>query len=174
MTPDGTPIDALYASAYAELRRMAHARLRGGGRDVLLNTTALVHESYLKLSRAVQLRFPDRTSFLVYAGRAMRSIIIDLLRQKQADRHGGSALHVTLTGDVVNQAGIPAEESHILRVHEALQEMARVDQRMTQVVEMRYFAGMTEAEIGAALGVSERTVRTDWEHARLFLSEALR
>ena len=135
---------------------------------------SLVHESYLKLSQARNLAFPDRTRFLVYAGRAMRSIIIDLVRQKQADRHGGGALHVTLTGDVVDQAGVPAEEGHILRVHEALQAMAKVDARMTQVVEMRYFAGMTELEIGAALGVSERTVRSDWEQARLFLMEALR
>jgi RNA polymerase sigma factor (TIGR02999 family) len=174
MNTEATPIDGLYEAAYAELRRLAHARLRGSGRDVLLDTTALVHESYLKLSRAEHLAFPDRTSFLVYAGRAMRSIIIDLVRQKQADRHGGGALHVTLTGDVIDQAGIPAEEAHILRVHEALQEMAKVDARMTQVVEMRYFAGMTEVEIGAALGVSERTVRKDWEQARLFLTEALR
>lgn len=174
MTAEATPIDALYESAYAELRRVAHARLRGGGRDVLLDTTALVHESYLKLSGAEQLRFPDRESFLVYAGKAMRSIIIDLVRLKQADRHGGGALHVTLTGDMIELAGIPAEETHILRVHEALQEMARVDTRMAQVVEMRYFAGMTESEIGAALGVSERTVRNDWAQARLFLLEALR
>ncbi len=167
------PIDELYESAYAELRRLAHARLRGGGRDALLDTTALVHESYLKLSRAERLRFPDRTSFLVYAGRAMRSIIIDLVRQKQAERHGGGALHVTLTGEAADQAGVPAEAAHILRVHDALHDMAKVDLRMTQVVEMRYFAGMTEAEIGAALGVSERTVRSDWEQARLFLLEAL-
>lgn len=174
MNAEATPIDALYEAAYTELRRLAHARLRGSGRDALLDTTALVHESYLKLSRAEHLRFPDRTSFLVYAGRAMRSIIIDLIRQRQADRHGGGALHVTLTGDVIDQAGIPAEEAHILRVHEALQEMACVDTRMTRVVEMRYFAGMTEVEIAAALGVSERTVRSDWEQARLFLMEALR
>lgn len=174
MTTEATPIDVLYEATYAELRRVAHARLRGGGRDVLLDTTALVHESYLKLSRAEQLRFPDRESFLVYAGKAMRSIIIDLVRLKQADRRGGGALHVTLTGDMVELAGVPAEETHILRVHEALQEMARVDTRMAQVVEMRYFAGMTESEIGAALGVSERTVRSDWAQARLFLLEALR
>ena len=173
MSLDATPLDELYETAYAELRRLAHARLRGSGRDVLLDTTALVHESYLKLSRTAKAAFPDRARFLVYAGRAMRSIIVDLVRQKQADRHGGGALHVTLTGDVVDQAALPAADAHILRVHEALQAMAQVDPRMTQVVEMRYFAGMTEAEIGAALGVSERTVRSDWEHARLFLLEAL-
>ncbi len=174
MTPSPAPIDEHYEAAYAELRRLAHSRLRGNARDAMLNTTALVHESYLKLSRAAHLAFPDRTRFLVYAGRAMRSIVVDLVRQKQADRHGGGAQHVTLTGDVIEQAGLPAEEEHILRVHEALQAMAKVDERMTRVVEMRYFAGMTEVEIGEALGVSERTVRSDWEQARLFLVEALK
>ncbi len=174
MSQSPAPLDDHYEAAYADLRRLAHSRLRSNARDVLLDTTALVHESYLKLSRAANLAFPDRTSFLVYAGRAMRSIVVDLVRQKQADRHGGGALHVTLTGDVIEQAGLPTEEAHILRVHEALQAMAKVDERMTSVVEMRYFAGMTEVEIGEALGVSERTVRSDWEQARLFLMEALK
>ena len=174
MTAEATPIDALYEAAYEELRRMAHSRLRTSARDVLLDTTSLVHDSYLKLSQGGNLAFPDRTRFLVYAGKAMRSIIIDLVRHRQADRHGGGAQHVTLTGDAVEQAGIPAVEAHILKVNEALHDMAKVDARMTQVVEMRYFAGMTEAEIGAALGVSERTVRSDWAQARLFLMEALR
>ncbi|WP_341892314.1 ECF-type sigma factor [Variovorax sp. YR752] len=174
MNEQANPIDELYETAYAELRRLAHARLRAGGRDVLIDTTALVHESYLKLSRAEHLRFPDRISFFVYAGRAMRSIVVDMLRHRLSDRGGGGAAHVTLTGDVLDQAGIPAEASHILRVHDALADMGKVDQRMTRVVEMRYFAGMTELEIADALGVSERTVRNDWEQARLFLLEALR
>jgi RNA polymerase sigma factor (sigma-70 family) len=79
---------------------------------------------------------------------------------------------LTLTGDVAD--ALPAEEEHILRVHEALYEMARVDERMARVVEMRYFAGMTDLEIGEALGVTDRTVRRDWEQARLFLAGALK
>jgi RNA polymerase sigma factor (TIGR02999 family) len=170
---DGS-VDELFAATYRELRLLARARLRGGGRDVLLDTTALVHESYVKLSHGVGLNFPDRPRFLAYAGQVMRSIIVDLVRQRQTERHGGDFAHLALTGDVLDQAGMPANEEHILRVHEALQAMAKVDARMTQVVEMRYFAGLTDVEIAQALGVADRTVRRDWEQARLFLAEALR
>ena len=172
--PPGAPLDVeqAFAGAYQELRRVARARLRGGGRNTVLDTTALVHETYLKLSRSAGVSFPDRPRFLVYAGRAMRSIIVDLVRQRQTDRAGGDVALLTLTGDRVD--AVPAQEEHILRVHEALQEMAQVDERMARVVEMRYFAGMTDAEIGAALGLTDRTVRRDWEQARLFLTEALK
>jgi RNA polymerase sigma factor (TIGR02999 family) len=118
--------------------------------------------------------FPDRARFLVYAGKAMRSIIVDMVRQHRSERHGGDAAHLTLTGDVADQAGLPAHEDHILRVHETLDEMAKVDPRMAQVVEMRYFGGLTDLEIAQALGVTDRTVRRDWEQARLFLAEALK
>jgi RNA polymerase sigma factor (TIGR02999 family) len=167
-------LDALFEGAYAELRQLAHSRLRGGGRDVMLDTTALVHESYLRLTRAAPASFPDRPRFLVYASKVMRSIIVDMVRQRKAARMGGDAPHLTLTGDAIEYAGLPAHEEHILRVHEALQEMAAVDERMTRVVEMRYFGGLTDLEIAVALGVTDRTVRRDWEQARLFLAEALR
>jgi RNA polymerase sigma factor (TIGR02999 family) len=170
---DDGSIDALFSSTYRELRQLARARLRRGGRNTVLDTTALVHETFLKLSANREVAFPDRPRFLVYAGRVMRSIIIDLIRRRQTERHGGGFVHLTLTGDVIDQAGLPAEEAHILRVHEALDDMAKLDPRMAQVVEMRYFAGMTDAEIATALNVTDRTVRRDWEQARLFLAEAL-
>lgn len=169
--PDGAPIDEEFAGAYPELRRLAHARLRDGGRNTVLDTTALVHETYLRLSRSVAAPFPDRARFLAYAGRAMRSIIVDLVRARQAERRGGGIADLTLTGDVAD--ALPAGEEHILRVHEALQEMAGVDPRMAQVVELRYFGGLNDLEIAEALGVTDRTVRRDWEQARLFLAEAL-
>jgi RNA polymerase sigma factor (TIGR02999 family) len=172
--PAGGHVDDFFASTYRELRRLARSRLRGGGRNTVLDTTALVHESYLRLSRSGSPRFPDRARFLVYAGRVMRSVIIDLVRQRKSARHGAEALHLTLTGAVAEQAGTPAGEDQILQVHEALIDMAKVDERMAQVVEMRYFGGMTDAEIAAALGVTDRTVRRDWEQARLFLAEAMR
>ena len=165
-------VEQAFGAAYQELRRLARARLRGGGRNTVLDTTALVHETYLKLSRNAGISFPDRPRFLVYAGRAMRSIIVDMVRQRRSERAGGNVALLTLTGDLVD--ALPAEEAHILRVHEALQEMAQVDERMARVVEMRYFGGMTDLEIGEALGVTDRTVRRDWEQARLFLAEALR
>ena len=169
--PPEASVDALFAAAYRELRALAHARLRGAGRDAVLDTTALVHESYLKLSRAAHVRFPDRPRFLVYAGRVMRSIIVDLARQRVTDRRGGGAPHVTFTLQLADHA---ANEAEIVRVHEALNALERVDERMAKVVEMRYFGGLTEVEIAEALDVTYRTVRRDWEQARLFLADALR
>lgn len=170
--PPGFDVEQAFADAYPALRRLARARLRDGGRHTLLDTTALVHETYLKLSRQAGIAFPDRPRFLVYAGKAMRSIIVDWVRKRQTERAGGQVALLTLTGDLVD--ALPAEEAHILRVHEALQDMAQVDPRMAQVVELRYFGGLTDLEIAEALGVTDRTVRRDWEQARLFLLEALK
>lgn len=165
-------VDALFAAAYRELRQLARARLRAGGRNTLLDTTALVHESYLRLSKASDVLFPDRTRFLVYAGRAMRSIIVDFARQRLTDRRGGDVAHITYTVQLSD--GSAAGEQEILRVHEALDTLAKVDERMAKVVELRYFGGLTETEIAEALGVTDRTVRRDWEQARLFLAAALK
>ncbi len=173
--PDAGPqldVEQAFAGAYPELRRMARARLRSGGRNTVLDTTALVHETYLKLSRNAGVSFPDRPRFLAYAGRAMRSIIVDMVRQRQTQRAGGGVALLTLTGDIAD--AVPAAEEHILRVHEVLDAMAKVDARMAQVVELRYFGGLNDLEIAETLGVTDRTVRRDWEQARLFLAEALR
>lgn len=169
----GTPgVDTLFDNTYRELWALARSRLRSGGRDTLLDTTALVHETYLKLSATSAVQFPDRPRFLVYAGRVMRSIIIDFVRQRRAERRGGDAAHVTFSTQLAD--GSVAGEDEILRVHEALQELVKIDQRMARVVELRYFGGLTELEIAEALGVTDRTVRRDWEQARLFLADALR
>ena len=168
--PADADADRLFAATYRELRELAHARLRGGGRNVVLDTTALVHESYLRLAHS-GVQFPDRARFFVYASRVMRSVIVDLARERRSERHGGDAVHVTLTGSAA--ADVPAGEDAIVRVHDALLALETVDERMAKVVEMRYFAGMTDAEIAAALGVTDRIVRGDWEQARLFLAEAL-
>ena len=165
-------VDAFFAATYRELRRLARARLRTGGRNTILDTTALVHESYLRLSKASDVQFPDRARFLVYAGRAMRSIIVDFARQRLTDRRGGDVAHITYTVQLAD--GAAAGEQEIMRVHEALDELAKVDERMAKVVEMRYFGGLTEIEIAEALGVTDRTVRRDWEQARLFLADALK
>jgi RNA polymerase sigma factor (TIGR02999 family) len=172
--PAAGSVDDMFSAAYVELRRLAHSRLRGGGRNTVLDTTVLVHETYLRVSKAALTPFPDRLRFLVYAGRAMRSIIVDMVRQRQAERHGGGVPHLTLTGDALELAALPAGEEHILRVHEALAELEGVDMRMARVVEMRYFAGLSDVEIAGALDIGERTVRRDWEHARLLLAEALK
>jgi RNA polymerase sigma factor (TIGR02999 family) len=165
-------LDQWFAASYAELRQLARARLRGGGRDVVLDTTALVHESFLRLSQREDVAFPDRPRFLAYASKVMRSVIVDLVRQRGHDRHGGGFARITLTTDLLD--GAVAAEDYILRVHEALEELERADPRMAKVVEMRFFAGLSDLEIAAALQVTDRTVRRDWQQAQLFLAEALR
>jgi len=168
------PDDAApFAAAYQELRRLARFRLRGGGHNTVLDTTSLVHESYLRLAKAGRLHVDDRVHFLRYAGRAMRSVIVDLVRNRQSARRGGAAEPITLT----TRAGAGAKaagERQILRVHDAINELASHDERIAQVVEMRYFGGLTEREIAEALDVTDRTVRRDWEKARLWLAEALK
>jgi RNA polymerase sigma factor (TIGR02999 family) len=162
---------AIFAATYDDLRGLAHARLRGGPPGQLLDTTSLVHESYLKIVRTGALRVEDRVQFFRYAGRVMRSVVVDFVRARFADRRGGEAIHVTLGPDLADPARDGATE--ILRVHEALEELAKHAPRLVQVVEMRYFGGMSESDIAEALGLTERTVRRDWEKARLLLLEAL-
>jgi RNA polymerase sigma factor (TIGR02999 family) len=166
-------IDAWVNEAYRDLRRMARARLATGGRNTVLDTTALVHESYLRLARSHGLAFEDRLRFMSYAGRVMRSVIVDLVRERQAECRGGDVPRIALTTQLGEKIAADEGEREILRVHEALEVLAQRDPRLAQVVEMRYFAGMTEAEIAEALQVNERTVRRDWSQARLFLADAL-
>ncbi len=159
--------DELLPLLYDELRRLARARLSGGGRNVILDTTALVHESFLRLQKAGHLELKDRDHFLAYAASTMRSIVVDSIRRRQAERHGGDVVHVTLGTAAASELG--ASEEEILEVHDALGLLTKVNARLAQVVEMRYFLGLTDEEIGAALGTTDRTVRRDWERARLLL-----
>jgi RNA polymerase sigma factor (TIGR02999 family) len=162
----------LFELLYPDLRRIAHARLAPHVRDGVLDTTALVNECYLKLHQAERLAPEDRVHFLAYAASAMRSIIVDAARASLAQRRGGDVDRVTLNTNVAD--AVPNPEAEILDVHGALDELARLDARLAQVVEMRYFGGMKDEDIGAALGVTDRTVRRDWEKARLLLASALR
>jgi RNA polymerase sigma factor (TIGR02999 family) len=162
----------VFDATYAELRGLAHARLRRSKPNTLLDTTSLVHEAYLRFADAGRVRLDDREHFLRYASHVMRSVIVDFVRARIAQRRGGDAERVTLNSEIgaVAQAG----ETEILDVHEALEELAQHDERLVQMVEMRYFAGMTEAEIAAARGVTERTVRRARRKARLLLAHALK
>jgi RNA polymerase sigma factor (TIGR02999 family) len=167
-------VEQLFPALYGELKRLARARLAGGGRNTLLDTSSLVHEAFLRMQRDGGVAVNDREHFMAYAASTMRSIIVDFVRRRGADRRGGGAEHVTLSttnaGGVADVSGGPEE---VLAVHEALQTLAQVDARLVRVVEMRYFAGLTDAEIAGALGVTDRTVRRDWERARLLLASML-
>jgi RNA polymerase sigma factor (TIGR02999 family) len=164
--------DALFTAAYGELRKLARSRLRDGGRNTVLDTTALVHESYLRFIHSGQLRSEDRRAFFAYASRVMRSVIIDAVRERQAERRGGDLQRLTLNTQFADE--LPAGEDELLKVHEALEMLAQAEPRLAKVVEMRYFGGYSEVEIGEALELTERTVRRDWDKARLLLGAMLK
>ena len=169
---DGDALGALFEQLYPELRRIAHSRLRRSFSDPDLGTTALVHECFLKLCNSQRLAPSDRLHFMAYAATTMRSIVVDIARNRASARRGGAAAHVTLDDD--QGSSDAAGEDEILRVHEALQELAELEPRLVRLVEMRYFSGLDDAEIAAALDVTDRTVRRDWRKARALLAAALR
>lgn len=171
-TGDAAALKDVFEAAYQELRGLARSRLRKGTPQGLLGTTALVHEAYLRFAQAGRLRLEDRQHFLKYASRVMRSVIVDFVRERIAQRRGGAATHVTLNSELISS--MADGEREIMQVHDALEELAQHDARLVEVVEMRYFAGMTEDEIATVLGVTVRTVRRDWKKARLFLAESLK
>jgi len=169
---DSLARNQLFALLYDDLRRLAHARMRRSETITLLDTTSLVHEAYLRLLGANELAFEDRGRFFAFAASLMRAIIVDAVRARAADRRGGDATHVPLDNQAANEA--PGEDGQVIAVHDALEELAKLDERLVKVVEMRYFVGLTESEIADALGVTERTVRRDWEKARTLLFDALK
>lgn len=167
----GVGSEALFTAAYEELRKLAHSRLLRSGPMTLLDTTALVNESWLRLSGKETLQVETRRKFFAYAAQVMRTVIVDLVRERNAERRGGGERALTLNTAIGD--GVAAEDE-ALHVHEALESLATVEPRLAQVVEMRYFGGLTEVEIGEVLGLTERTVRRDWDKARLLLAAMLR
>lgn len=151
---------------------MARARLAANDTITLLDTTSMVHEVYLRLHQAARIEADCRGRFFAYASQVMRSVIVDFARKRQADRRGGGAPDVTLATEVLG--GCASTDDDIDRIDDALRELEGIDPRLKEVVEMRFFGGFTEPEIAEALGVTERTVRRDWERARMLLSVSLR
>ncbi len=164
--------DALFQALYPDLKRLARARLARHQRGTLMETTALLHECYLRFLEAGSLTPGDRAHFIGYAAHVMRSIIVDGVRASLRERRGGDAEHVPLDTGIAEALALPEDE--VLDVDRALRDLAQLEPRLAQVVEMRYFGGMKETEIAQALGVTERTVRRDWEKARLLLAHALK
>lgn len=162
-----------FSLLYDELRRLARAKLRQHQPMTLLDTTSLVHESYLRFCGAeAGPPLADRHHFFAYAARVMRSVIVDLARARLAERRGGAAEHVALDTEQADRIAVEPEDE-VVRVHEALEVLAQADEQLARVVELRYFGGLTEAEIAELTGSSERTVRRQWEKARLLLTVTL-
>lgn len=170
---DRAALDEVFASLYPELRRVAHARLHSQGRADSMNTTMLVHESFMRLVNASGLRLEDRHHFFAYAAKTMRNVIIDAAREHLAERHGGGAEHVPLGGEDGPDVPDTRASDELLRVNDALLELETLDPELVQVVEMRYFGGYSEREIAEMQGVTERTVRRRWDKARAWLYVAL-
>jgi RNA polymerase sigma factor (TIGR02999 family) len=163
--------EALFAVAYPGLEKMARARLRDGGRNTLLDTRGLVHESYLRYVKGGELRAEDRRAFYAFASQVMRSVIVSSARERTAEKRGAGQRPLTLTMQMAEK--LPAGEDEILRVHDALDSLEEVDARLAQVVQMRYFGGYSELEIAETLEVTERTVQRLWLKARLMLRAAM-
>ena len=167
-------VGRIFELLYPELKRIAHARLRFRDDRLLMDTCVLVNEAYLRLLNVQRLAAVDRGHFLAYAAQVMRSVVVDVVREQQAERRGGGRqAFVTLDTGALN-AALPQGEDEILRVHEALQDLAQIDARLVRVVEMRYFVGLGNQEIADSLGVTSRTVERDWEKARTYLHHILR
>jgi RNA polymerase sigma factor (TIGR02999 family) len=167
---DAPSRERVYALLYAELVRLARTHLSGAG-AVSLNPSALVHEAYLRMLRRDGTPMRDRRAFFAYASTVMRSVLVDHVRAGSADKRGGLFTPVTLTTGVLNSV---AAEEDFSRLNDALDALRGVDERSSRVVEMRYFAGMTEEDIAGELEVSVPTVKRDWRKARAFLFEQLR
>lgn len=166
----GVDIAALSATAYEDLRRLAKARLRSNGPLTLLDTTGLVGDTYRRLALQHNLHIESRAHFLGYCSRVMRSVIIDMVRERNAGRRGGGGTKITLN-TAIGESLAAREEP--LQVDDALSELARLEPRLAQVVEMRYFGGYSEEEIAEALGITARTVQRDWQKARVLLQSML-
>ncbi len=167
-----TAASQVYEHLYADLRRIARARLRQGGDLSQLGTTALVSEAFLRLWGHELPRFNDTDHFLSYVARAMRSVVVDMVRARQAERRGGGAEHTVL--DTMLGDTLAAPDHEVLAVDEALAALERSEPRLARVVELRYFVGLSDAEVASMLGVAERTVQRDWTKARLFLAQVLK
>jgi len=168
-TPPFAEDEAAWPAVYAELKTLAHLRIRDAD-PRLIDTTALVHESWLKLSAVKTLKIDNRSQFFAYAAKVMRSVIVDIAKTRGRQKRGGGIGDVTLDTSTGGDAAPAAEP---VRLDEALRELEQRVPRLGQVVELGYFGGLTEAEIADVLGVNERTVRRDWEKARLLLREIL-
>jgi RNA polymerase sigma factor (TIGR02999 family) len=165
MCPDPeTPAGPLFERLYAELKRIAHRHLDGGGGT--LQTTGLVHEAWLKLGQG-RAEVESEAHLLNLASRAMRQIVVDAARRRAADKRGGGALRITLTGSL--DGPVENADVDVLAIEQALTRLEQIEPRLAQVVEMHFYGGLEFSEISRALGLTERTVYRDWRAARALI-----
>lgn len=163
--------DDLFEALYRELHDLARLHLRGRT-GLTLGTTTLLHEAYLNIAQRTDTRFADPRRFLSYASRAMRGLIIDYARRRAAAKRGGEFVLLSLDPDELAPATAEGEELRALG--DALDDLARADRDLAELVDLHFFCGLSFADIAGLRGVSERTVQRDWRKARLILHETLR
>jgi RNA polymerase sigma factor (TIGR02999 family) len=167
---DKQALDRLVPLVYDELRRLAHNYMRKERAGQTLQTTALIHEAYLRLIEAERVQWRNRAHFFGIAARLMRQILVARARERGCQKRGGGEERVSLDEAMVIDERL---DEDLVALDEALGELSQFDARMAQVVEMRFFGGLTEEEIAAALDVSTKTVRRDWRLARSWLRRKL-
>lgn len=168
---DREALDRVFGLVYDELRRLAAAVRRNRASETL-NATALVHEAYLKMLPSANQRWQDRVHFLRVAARAMRQVLADAAARRSTQKRGGGLALLTLDGSSPAEAELGPDD--ILDLHRALDELAELNPRQAEVVECRFYAGLSLEETAEALGVSVPTVTRDWRFARAWLSKRLR
>jgi RNA polymerase sigma factor (TIGR02999 family) len=161
---------ALFGSAYADLKRLAAIAMRREMFTRTMQRTALVHEAFLRMLGDRELRWENRSEFFIAAANQMHQILIECARKRQASKRWGDLRRVALEEDSVPVEQVPEKLFH---VSQAVERLGRVDARAAQIVEMRFFAGLSSAEIAEFLGVSEKTVERDWLYARAWLRRAI-
>jgi RNA polymerase sigma factor (TIGR02999 family) len=167
---DKAALDALMPMVYDELRRLARCYMRRQNAGHTLQTTALVNEAYLRLIDSSRVRWQDRTHFFAISAQLMRRVLVDFARARNSRKRGGEQIQITLD----EQIEAPFEkETNLVALDEALQNLAKLSQRQSQIVELRYFGGLSEEEIAETLAISTRTVRRDWSLARAWLYREL-
>ena len=167
---DGLSPEELVSSLYTQLHQMAHRELSRNGARFSISTTALLHEAYLSVTKQKDIRFASSRSLLAYAGRAMRSLVVDAARRRRALKRGGEFVITQL--ETIHEENIP-DAQELGLIDEALQGLEVIDPQLAEVVDLRYFCGLSFAEIGALHELSERSVQRQWEKARLLLFSLL-
>ena len=162
--------DALFGTLYAELHRLARRELSRRGSLGGLGVTTLLHEAYISISGREGTVFVDHARFMAYAGRVMRGLIIDEVRRRQSEKRGG-LFHLTSLG--TDHADRVTSPQALIRIGDALDELAEVEPNLAEIVDLKFFCGFSFAEIAAMRGVSERTVQRNWEKGRLYLHHAI-
>ena len=167
---EGVVADALFATLYAELHRLARRELYRQGPIAGLGATTLLHEAYLSISAKEGAVFDDRARFMGYAARVMRGLIIDDVRRRQSQKRGG-LFEITSLG--TDHIGGVADPRTLVRIGDALEELAGIEPDLAEIIDLKFFCGFSFAEIAAMRGVSERTIQRKWEKGRLYLYDAL-